>query len=129
MRSHLFKVPELGRQKWMWLLNDRPAFDVLDKGVVKALIGGLAVAGSLEEPTRIAVIEDESETAQTFLLSFSSLPLTLVSISATPLREERWQEVVDHYRETPIIRFPAPPIARSNTDEHSSAPMNTHQHS
>ncbi len=42
-----FTVAELDRQSWMWSINDRPTFDLVQKKAVKALIGGLAGAVSL----------------------------------------------------------------------------------
>jgi hypothetical protein len=95
-------VPELGRQKWMWAINDRPTFDVVQKKAVKAIISGIAGAASLfsdkmkEKTAFFNNAKAQNAGSQAFQARY-----VLVSDNT------RWNSLIDADVERAILHWPA----------------------
>lgn len=96
-----FLVAELGRQKWMWAINDKPTFDVVQRKAVKAIISGLAGAARLfsdklkEETAFFNNAKAQNAGSQAFQARY-----VLVSDSA------RWNSLIDADIERDILHWP-----------------------
>jgi hypothetical protein len=113
-----FLVAELGRQKWMWAINDRPTFDLVQKKAVKAIISGLAGAASLfsdklkEKTAFFNNAKAQNAGSQAFQARY-----VLVSDSA------RWNSLIDAEVERAILHWPAYKGSMSRVDNCVSAEL------
>jgi hypothetical protein len=111
-----FKVPELDRQKWLWSINDRPTFDVVQKKAVKAIISGIAGAVSMfsdkmkEKTAFFNNAKAQNAGSQAFQARY-----VLVSDSA------RWNSLIDADTEAAILRWPTYKGSMSRPDNCLSA--------
>ncbi len=96
-----FIVPELDRPNWLWSINDRPTFDLVQKKAVKAVINGLAGAVSLfsdKMKAKTAFFNDakaQGAGSQTFRSRY-------VLVSATA----KWNSLIDSEIERAILNWP-----------------------
>ena len=114
----MFKVPELDRQKWIWSINDRPTFDIVQKKAVKAVISGLASAVSLFSDTMKAKTaffnnaKAQNAGSQAFQARY-----VLASETA------RWNSLIDAEVERAILDWPTYKGSMSRVDNCLSAEL------
>ena len=111
-------VAELGRQKWMWAINDRPTFDVVQKKAVKAIISGIAGAASLfSDKMKEKTAFFNNAKAQNAGSRAFQTRYVLVSESA------RWNSLIDADVERAILHWPSYKGSMSRPDNCLSAEL------
>lgn len=113
-----FKVVELDRQKWLWSVNDRPTYDIVQKKAVKAIITGIAGAVSMfsdkmkEKTAFFNNAKAQNAGSQAFQARY-----VLVSDSA------RWNSLIDAEVERAILHWPEYKGSMSRPDNCLSAEL------
>jgi hypothetical protein len=114
--SLVFRATSLGNGSYVWHIDDRPSFEIVQGKVAKALISGLAaMISKLSESIRVK--NDFYTTAKPLPVGSANFAKRFVLVA----KESRWSSMVDFETERLMLNMPAFKPGMSRADNCLSA--------